>query len=423
MEVIRGNRMNGLVNLDFALARLKKASPLPPRGVANIASLELPATTHLKAAMSDTGEIIFVGVPAVADLAPSALPSSVPLVDQGEFANGAAASSTKASLGKDSLSPLGIGRANGRPISSPYPALSAEPNEDSSVTSTSQGARDEASDDSVRTYLKSIWTIPLLTAAQEVELAKRIESGDQAALGEMTRSNLRLVVSIAKRYAGRGMPLMDLIQEGNIGLLKAVKKFEWRRENKFSTMATWWIKQAINRAVQDRGRVVRLPVHLQEDLGRLQSAAGRLAQQLQREPTMEEVASSIGLTVERAKEILDAGRSPVSLEQPVGEDEDAMLSDFIPDQAQASPAEQADQDLLKTSVAEVLDTLLPRERDVLRLRFGLVPDGRARTLEEIGREFNVTRERIRQLETQALRKLRHDSSRRKLRDFSRKPNS
>ncbi|SHE82351.1 RNA polymerase, sigma 70 subunit, RpoD [Thermoanaerobacter uzonensis DSM 18761] len=271
-------------------------------------------------------------------------------------------------------------------------------------------------DDPVRMYLKEIGKIPLLTPEEEIELAKRIEQGDEEAKKRLIEANLRLVVSIAKRYVGRGMLFLDLIQEGNLGLLKAVEKFDYRKGYKFSTYATWWIRQAITRAIADQARTIRIPVHMVETINKLIRVQRQLLQELGREPTAEELAKEMGMPEEKVREIMKIAQEPVSLETPIGEEEDSHLGDFIPDEDAPAPAEAAAYTMLKEQLMDVLDTLTPREEKVLRLRFGL-DDGRARTLEEVGKEFNVTRERIRQIEAKALRKLRHPSRSKKLKDF------
>ena len=273
-----------------------------------------------------------------------------------------------------------------------------------------------AIDDPVRMYLKEIGRVPLLSAQDEVELAKRIEAGDEEAKRHLTEANLRLVVAIAKKYVGRGMLFLDLIQEGNLGLLKAVEKFDYRKGYKFSTYATWWIRQAITRAIADQARTIRIPVHMVETINKLIRVQRQLLQKLGREPAPEEIAAEMEISVERVREILKIAQEPVSLETPIGEEEDSHLGDFIEDEEAPAPAEAASFMLLKEQLEEVLATLTPRERDVLRLRFGL-DDGRARTLEEVGHVFKVTRERIRQIEAKALRKLRHPSRSKKLKDY------
>ena len=271
-------------------------------------------------------------------------------------------------------------------------------------------------EDPVRMYLKEIGKVPLLTAEEEIELAKRMELGDEEAKKRLAEANLRLVVSIAKRYVGRGMLFLDLIQEGNLGLIKAVEKFDYRKGYKFSTYATWWIRQAITRAIADQARTIRIPVHMVETINKLIRVSRQLLQELGREPTPEEIAEEMNMPVERVREILKISQEPVSLETPIGEEEDSHLGDFIQDDNVPVPADAAAFTLLKEQLVEVLSTLTDREQKVLRLRFGL-DDGRARTLEEVGKEFNVTRERIRQIEAKALRKLRHPSRSRKLKDY------
>ena len=271
-------------------------------------------------------------------------------------------------------------------------------------------------EDPVRMYLKEIGKVPLLTAEEEIELAKRMELGDEEAKKRLAEANLRLVVSIAKRYVGRGMLFLDLIQEGNLGLIKAVEKFDYRKGYKFSTYATWWIRQAITRAIADQARTIRIPVHMVETINKLIRVSRQLLQELGREPTPEEIAEEMDMNVDRVREILKISQEPVSLETPIGEEEDSHLGDFIQDDNVPVPADAAAFTLLKEQLIEVLGTLTEREQKVLRLRFGL-DDGRARTLEEVGKEFNVTRERIRQIEAKALRKLRHPSRSRKLKDY------
>ena len=271
-------------------------------------------------------------------------------------------------------------------------------------------------EDPVRMYLKEIGKVPLLSAEEEIELAKRMEEGDEAAKKRLAEANLRLVVSIAKRYVGRGMLFLDLIQEGNLGLIKAVEKFDYRKGYKFSTYATWWIRQAITRAIADQARTIRIPVHMVETINKLIRVSRQLLQELGREPQPEEIAERMDMSVDRVREILKISQEPVSLETPIGEEEDSHLGDFIQDDNVPVPADAAAFTLLKEQLVEVLSTLTDREQKVLRLRFGL-DDGRARTLEEVGKEFSVTRERIRQIEAKALRKLRHPSRSRKLKDY------
>ncbi len=271
-------------------------------------------------------------------------------------------------------------------------------------------------EDPVRMYLKEIGKVPLLSTEEEIELAKRIELGDEAAKKRLAEANLRLVVSIAKRYVGRGMQFLDLIQEGNLGLIKAVDKFDYTKGDKFSTYATWWIRQAITRAIADQARTIRIPVHMVETINRLIRTSRQLLQELGREPLPEEIAEKMEMPVERVREIMKISQDPVSLETPIGEEEDSHLGDFIQDEHVAVPADAAAFTLLHEQLIEVLSTLTDREQKVLRLRFGL-DDGRPRTLEEVGKQFNVTRERIRQIEAKALRKLRHPSRSRKLKDY------
>ena len=271
-------------------------------------------------------------------------------------------------------------------------------------------------EDPVRMYLKEIGKVPLLSAEEEIELALRMEQGDEEAKKRLAEANLRLVVSIAKRYVGRGMLFLDLIQEGNLGLIKAVEKFDYRKGFKFSTYATWWIRQAITRAIADQARTIRIPVHMVETINKLIRVSRQLLQELGREPSPEEISEAMNMPVERVREILKISQEPVSLETPIGEEEDSHLGDFIQDDNVPVPADAAAFTLLKEQLVEVLGTLTEREQMVLRLRFGL-DDGRARTLEEVGKEFKVTRERIRQIEAKALRKLRHPSRSRKLKDY------
>lgn len=271
-------------------------------------------------------------------------------------------------------------------------------------------------DDPVRMYLKEIGKVPLLTAEEEIELAKRMEAGDEEAKQKLCEANLRLVVSIAKRYVGRGMLFLDLIQEGNLGLIKAVDKFNWRKGFKFSTYATWWIRQAITRSIADQARTIRIPVHMVETINKLMRIQRQLLQKYGREPTPEEIAEEMDISVEKVREILKIAQEPVSLETPIGEEEDSHLGDFIPDDDVPSPSEAAANTMLREQLFEVLETLTEREQKVLKLRFGL-EDGRTRTLEEVGRQFDVTRERIRQIEAKALRKLNHPSRSKKLKDY------
>jgi len=273
-----------------------------------------------------------------------------------------------------------------------------------------------AVDDPVRMYLKEIGKVPLLSAEEEIELAKRMEEGDDYAKQRLCEANLRLVVSIAKRYVGRGMLFLDLIQEGNLGLIKAVDKFDWRKGYKFSTYATWWIRQAITRSIADQARTIRIPVHMVETINKLIRVSRQLLQEFGREPTPDEIAMEMDISEDKVREILKIAQEPVSLETPIGEEEDSHLGDFIPDDDVPAPAEAAAFSMLKEQLVEVLDTLTEREQKVLKLRFGL-EDGRARTLEEVGKTFDVTRERIRQIEAKALRKLRHPSRSKKLKDY------
>lgn len=289
----------------------------------------------------------------------------------------------------------------------------AEESEEDFEASMAKGI---AVDDPVRMYLKEIGKVPLLSAEEEIELAKRMELGDEEAKKKLCEANLRLVVSIAKRYVGRGMLFLDLIQEGNLGLIKAVDKFDWRKGYKFSTYATWWIRQAITRSIADQARTIRIPVHMVETINKLIRISRQLLQELGREPTPEEIAAEMDISVEKVREILKIAQEPVSLETPIGEEEDSHLGDFIPDDDVPAPAEAAAFSMLKEQLVEVLGTLTEREQKVLKLRFGL-EDGRARTLEEVGKQFDVTRERIRQIEAKALRKLRHPSRSKKLKDY------
>lgn len=271
-------------------------------------------------------------------------------------------------------------------------------------------------DDPVRMYLKEIGKVPLLTASEEVEIAERMADGDPDAKHHLAEANLRLVVSIAKRYVGRGMLFLDLIQEGNLGLIKAVEKFDYRKGYKFSTYATWWIRQAITRAIADQARTIRIPVHMVETINKLIRVNRQLVQELGRDPRPDEIAKEMGISEEKVREIIKIAQEPVSLETPIGEEDDSHLGDFIPDDDAPAPAEAVAVTLLKEQLMDVLNSLTPREAKVLRLRYGL-DDGKARTLEEVGREFNVTRERIRQIEAKALRKLRHPSRSKRLKDF------
>ena len=278
------------------------------------------------------------------------------------------------------------------------------------------GADGVTIDDPVKVYLKEIGRVPLLTPEEEVDLAVRISNGDEAAKKRLSEANLRLVVSIAKRYLGRGMQFLDLIQEGNLGLIKAVEKFDYTKGFKFSTYATWWIRQAITRAIADQARTIRIPVHMVETINKVKKVSSQLLHANGREPSAEEIAEELEMPVEKVREIMRVAQEPVSLETPIGEEEDSHLGDFIPDDDAPAPADAASHTLLKETLDNVLDSLTEREREVLRLRFGL-DDGRSRTLEEVGKEFKVTRERIRQIEAKALRKLRHPSRSKKLKDF------
>lgn len=294
---------------------------------------------------------------------------------------------------------------------------SDEDDDDDDKSDETDSAEETGSvDDPVRMYLKEIGRVNLLTAEEEVSLAKRIEQGDQDAKNHLIEANLRLVVSIAKRYVGRGMSFLDLIQEGNLGLLKAVDKFDYTKGFKFSTYATWWIRQAITRAIADQARTIRIPVHMVETINKMIRVQRQLVQELGRDPEVEEIAQEMEITADKVREIMKISQEPVSLEKPIGEEEDSHLGDFIPDDDAPSPAEQAAFTMLKEQLMEVLSSLTPREEKVLRLRFGL-DDGRTRTLEEVGREFNVTRERIRQIEAKALRKMRHPSRSKNLKGY------
>ena len=287
---------------------------------------------------------------------------------------------------------------------------------DEEIMDTDAMADTFSTDDPVRMYLKEIGKVDLLSPDEEYSLAKRMADGDPEAKRRMTEANLRLVVSIAKRYVGRGMLFLDLIQEGNLGLIKAVEKFDYEKGYKFSTYATWWIRQAITRAIADQARTIRIPVHMVETINKVIRVSRQLLQELGHDPSAEEIAEEMNMPVDKVRDILKIAQEPVSLETPIGEEEDSHLADFIPDEDASEPAEAASFSLLKEQLMEVLGTLTPREEKVLRLRFGL-EDGRTRTLEEVGKEFNVTRERIRQIEAKALRKLRHPSRSKKLRDF------
>ena len=292
----------------------------------------------------------------------------------------------------------------------------AEGEEVEKIDFTDTGDISSTTQDPVKMYLKDIGKVPLLSAEEEIELAKRMEAGDEAAKKKLAESNLRLVVSIAKRYVGRGMLFLDLIQEGNLGLLKAVEKFDYRKGYKFSTYATWWIRQAITRAIADQARTIRIPVHMVETINKVTRVSRDLLQKLGREPLPEEVGEVMGLPKERVQEIMKIAQEPVSLETPIGEEEDSHLGDFIQDESIPTPVEATNQTLLHEQLDDVVSTLTEREQRVIKLRFGW-DDGRPRTLEEVGKEFNVTRERIRQIEAKALRKLRHPNRSRKLKDF------
>ena len=315
----------------------------------------------------------------------------------------------------DALSAIGVEVVKDEPIEEPEPepdVLNNTPEEEIDI-SVPEGI---SIDDPVRMYLKEIGKVPLLSAEEEIELAKRMEQGDVAAKKRLSEANLRLVVSIAKRYVGRGMLFLDLIQEGNMGLIKAVEKFDYRKGYKFSTYATWWIRQAITRAIADQARTIRIPVHMVETINKLIRVSRQLLQQYGREPQPEEIAAEMGISEDKVREIMKIAQEPVSLETPIGEEEDSHLGDFIPDDDAPAPAEAAARTLMKEQLLNALKTLTPREEMVLKLRFGL-EDGRQRTLEEVGREFKVTRERIRQIEAKALRKLRHPSRSKRLKDF------
>ena len=317
----------------------------------------------------------------------------------------------------DVLEILGPTPLDGAPTETELQSLEDEPLADvSEPLEEALPAEGAKLDDPVRMYLKEIGKIPLLSPEQELDIAKRMAEGDESARKAMTEANLRLVVSIAKRYVGRGMQLLDLIQEGNLGLLKAVEKFDYTKGYKFSTYATWWIRQSITRAIADQARTIRIPVHMVETINRVIRTAHSMVQSLGREPTAEEIAAEMHMELPKVEEILKIAQEPVSLETPIGEEEDSHLGDFIQDEEASQPAEAASYTLLREQLEEVLTTLTPREEQVLRMRFGLT-DGKAHTLEEVGKEFDVTRERIRQIESKALRKLRHPSRSKKLRDF------
>jgi RNA polymerase primary sigma factor len=288
--------------------------------------------------------------------------------------------------------------------------------DDEELVATAEAIDSVSLDDPVRMYLKEIGRVALLRAEQEVAYAKLIEQGDEDAKNALTEANLRLVVSIAKKYIGRGMSFLDLIQEGNMGLIRAVEKFDYHKGFKFSTYATWWIRQAITRAIADQARTIRIPVHMVETINKLVRVSRRLLQELGREPADEEIAEEMGITPEKVREITKVSQDPVSLETPIGEEEDSHLGDFVEDKEATAPADAASLTMLRTEVEDILDTLTPRERRVLQLRFGLI-DGHQRTLEEVGKRFGVTRERIRQIEAKALRKLRHPSRSKKLKDY------
>ncbi len=294
--------------------------------------------------------------------------------------------------------------------------LLPEDEEETELISDTDVLEGVSTEDPVRMYLKEIGNVPLLTSEEEVDLAKRVEDGDEEAKRKLTEANLRLVVSIAKKYVGRGMPFLDLIQEGNMGLMKAVDKFDYKKGYKFSTYATWWIRQAITRGIADTGRTIRVPVHMVETINKTLRMTRTLLQELGREPTPEEVADRLGVPASRVREVLKISRDPVSLDTPIGEEDDSHLGDFIEDDTVLSPADSAAFTMLREELAQALESLTERERQVVKLRFGL-EDGRARTLEEVGKEFNVTRERIRQIEAKALRKLRHPTRSKRLKDF------
>jgi RNA polymerase primary sigma factor len=321
----------------------------------------------------------------------------------------------------EALSEMGIdivSEADTTPVIDDVPTLADDSDHDAGADVDSDRALAETIgvDDHVRMYLKEIGRVPLLTAEEEIELAERIEKHDEVAKRRLAEANLRLVVSIAKRYIGRGLQFLDLIQEGNLGLIKAVEKFDYRKGFKFSTYATWWIRQAITRAIADQARTIRVPVHMVETINKLGRVNRQLVQELGREPTIEELAEGMGMSSDRVREIMKVAQEPVSLETPIGEEDDSHLGDFIPDEDALAPAEAASAQLLREQLEYSLDTLTSREEKVLRLRFGL-DDGRSRTLEEVGQIFGVTRERIRQIEAKALRKLRHPSRSKRLKDY------
>ncbi len=330
-----------------------------------------------------------------------------------DFFSGLAISAEEYEKVLDFLETGGIDILHTSPIDEDIPASDGEEPELESCMEISEGL---PTDDPVRMYLKEIGKIPLLSSEDELRLAKRMSDGDESAKERLAEANLRLVVSIAKRYTGRGLQLLDLIQEGNLGLIKAVEKFDYQKGFKFSTYATWWIRQAITRSIADQARTIRIPVHMVESMNRVIRTSRSLLQEFGREPKTEEIADRLGMPVQKVQEILNISMEPVSLETPVGEEDDSHLSDFIRDEHIPVPAEAATYSILQEQLASVLSTLTEREQRVLCLRFGL-EDGRSRTLEEVGREFNVTRERIRQIEAKALRKLRHPSRSRKLRDY------
>lgn len=316
----------------------------------------------------------------------------------------------------DSMESMGVEIIDGfdeTPLNDITFDIKPDANDSSDVQLGTGGA---GQDDPVKMYLREIGYLPLLTPEEEIELAIRISKGDERAKKKLSEANLRLVVSIAKRYLGRGMQFLDLIQEGNLGLIKAVEKFDYTKGFKFSTYATWWIRQAITRAIADQARTIRIPVHMVETMNKVRRVSGQLLHNNGQEPSAEEVAEELNISTDKVKEVLKASQDPMSLDSPVGEEEDSHLGDFIPDNDAMAPADSASQEMLKEQLMEVLDTLTPREEKVLRMRFGLA-DGHARTLEEVGKVFSVTRERIRQIEAKALRKLRHPSRSKRLKDF------